>query len=44
LAKLEAPGARQPKPIPEAIEAFHTSVGNLDAIARALSGIIRSGL
>ena len=23
LAKLEAPGARQPKPIPEAIEAFH---------------------
>jgi hypothetical protein len=26
LAKLKAPGARQPKPIPEAIEAFHTSV------------------
>ena len=29
LAKLEAPGARQPKPIPEAIEAFHVSVGDL---------------
>src|ERR1017187_2578513 len=29
LAKLEAPGARQPKPIAEAIAAFHTSVGDL---------------
>ena len=29
MAKLEAPGARQPKPIPEAIEAFHVSVGGL---------------
>jgi len=29
MAKLEAPGARQPKPIPEAIEAFHISVGGL---------------
>jgi site-specific recombinase XerD len=26
LAKLEEPGARQPKPIPEAIQAFHDSV------------------
>ena len=34
LAKLEAPGARQPKPIPEAIEAFHTSVGNLAVATR----------
>jgi hypothetical protein len=34
LAKLEAPGARQPKPIPEAIEAFHTSVGNLALATR----------
>lgn len=28
LAKLEEPGARQPKPIKEAIEAFHTSVAD----------------
>src|SRR5258708_16649781 len=28
LAKLEEPGAKQPKPIPEAIEAFHASVGD----------------
>jgi hypothetical protein len=34
LAKLKAPGARQPKPIPEAIEAFHTSVGNLALATR----------
>jgi site-specific recombinase XerD len=29
MAKLEQPGARQPKPISEAIEAFHTSMGDL---------------
>jgi hypothetical protein len=29
---LGAPGARQPKPIPEAIEAFHSSVGNHAAV------------
>ncbi|MGA3099689.1 MAG: tyrosine-type recombinase/integrase [Bryobacteraceae bacterium] len=34
LAKLEAPGARQPKPIPEAIKAFHTSVGGLALATR----------
>src|ERR1035441_4233977 len=34
LAKLEAPGARQPKPIPEAIEAFHASVGDLALATR----------
>jgi site-specific recombinase XerD len=34
LAKLEAPGARQPKPIPEAIEAFHVSVGDLALATR----------
>ena len=34
MAKLKAPGARQPKPIPEAIEAFHTSVGNLALATR----------
>ena len=28
LAKLEEPGARQPKPIPEAIEAFHAAVAD----------------
>ena len=29
MAKLEEPGAKQPKPISEAIEAFHTSAGDL---------------
>jgi hypothetical protein len=34
LAKLEAPGARQPKPVSEAIKAFHASVGGLALATR----------